>query len=96
MITAHLLYGHQLPCHEGATLSQPLITDEVQGTAYTINSVEVIVAELQDTLHVHCSSDYSVVLLNLHLQKVKGEKHQTKRSPLFILSYHSMEVVTAC
>ena len=94
VITTHLLYGHQLPRHQGATPSQPLITDELQGPAYTINSVEVIVAELQDTLCTVVVT--SVVLLNLHLQKVKGEQHQTKRSPLFILSYHSMEVVTAC
>ena len=47
-------------------LSQPLITDEVQGTAYTINSVEVIVAELQDTLCTVVVT--SVVLLNLHLR----------------------------
>ena len=92
MIIAHLLYGHQLPRHQGATPPQSLITDELQGTAYTINSVEVIIAELQDTLCTVVVT--SVVLINLHLQKVKGEQHQTKRSPLFILSYHSMEVVT--
>ena len=64
---------------------------ELQSTAYTINSMEVIIiAELQNTLYTVGVS--SVVLLSLHLQKVKGEQHQTKRSPLSVIL--SVEVVT--
>ena len=75
VITAHLLYGHQLPHHQGATPSQPLITDELQGTAYTINSVEVIVAELQDTL---CTVGVTIVWYCLTFTYRKWRVNNTK------------------